>query len=68
MSRRFRLIHRWVSLAFLATVVLAVGGALGLPEWLFYLPLAPLLLLMVTGIYLNGQTFRRNAHLPRERR
>ena len=51
MSRRFRLIHRWVSLAFLATVVLAVGGALGLPEWLFYLPLAPLLLLMVTGIW-----------------
>ena len=68
MSRRFRLIHRWVSLAFLATVVLAVGGALGLPEWLFYLPLAPLLLLMVTGIYLNVQTFLRNAHLPRERR
>ena len=68
MSRRFRLIHRWVSLAFLATVVLAVGGALGLPEWLFYLPLAPLLLLMATGIYLNVQTFRRDAHLPRERR
>jgi len=53
-----RTIHRWTSQIFLATVVLAFLAALGLPEWLFYLPLAPLLVLAVTGTYLNIVTFR----------
>lgn len=58
MSARARTIHRRSSQAFLATVVLAFMAALGLPEWLYYLPLAPLLLLMLTGTYLNVVTYR----------
>lgn len=53
-----RTIHRWTSQVFLATVVLAFLAALGLPEWLFYLPLAPLLVLTLTGTYLNVATYR----------
>lgn len=53
-----RTIHRWTSQMFLATVVLAFLAALGLPAWLFYLPLAPLLVLAVTGTYLNIATYR----------
>lgn len=58
MSPRTRTIHRVSSLAFLATVALAFIAVLGLPEWLFYLPLGPLLLLMLTGTHLNLATYR----------
>lgn len=54
-----RTLHRWTSQVFLVTFVLALLAALGLPEWLFYLPLAPLLVLTVTGTYLNVTTWRR---------
>jgi hypothetical protein len=49
-----RQIHRWVSVAFTLTVlVIFVTQAVGeTPEWLFYLPLAPLLFLFLTGTYL----------------
>ncbi len=49
-----RQIHRWMSLAFTATVI-ACFVAVGLgepPEWLFYLPLPPLFVLLFTGLYL----------------
>lgn len=46
--------HRWVSMAFTATVVanfaaMAWGEP---PAWLVYAPLPPLLLLLVSGLYL----------------
>jgi hypothetical protein len=49
-----RQVHRWVSIAFTATVVanfvtLARGQP---PAWLTYSPLLPLALLLFTGLYL----------------
>lgn len=49
-----RQIHRWVSILFTVTVIvcfvaLAVAEP---PEWVFYLPLPPLFLLLLTGLYL----------------
>lgn len=54
-SKWIRQIHRWVSIAF-TLVVLALFAALGLgqepAEWVYFLPLIPLALLMLTGLYL----------------
>lgn len=49
-----RQVHRWVSVAFtLSILIIIVTQALGEPpEWLFYVPLAPLLFLLLTGTYL----------------
>jgi ABC-type polysaccharide/polyol phosphate export permease len=50
-----RQIHRWLSIAFTA-VVLAIFVMLGAGQepayWLYFLPLLPLALLMLTGLYL----------------
>jgi hypothetical protein len=49
-----RKIHRWMSIAFTATVIVSFL-ALTLEEppiWLFYLPLPPLALQLFTGLYL----------------
>jgi cellulose synthase/poly-beta-1,6-N-acetylglucosamine synthase-like glycosyltransferase len=49
-----RQIHRWLSIAFTATVV-ANFVAMGLgqpPAWVVYSPLLPLFLLLFTGLYL----------------
>jgi len=49
-----RQIHRWLSIAFTATVI-ANFVALGLgeePAWLVYAPLLPLFLLLLTGLYM----------------
>lgn len=46
--------HRWISIVFTATVV-ANFAALGLgepPFWLYLLPLLPLALLAITGLYM----------------
>ena len=46
--------HRWLSMLFTATVV-ANFVAIGLgrtADWLYMLPLPPLLLLLVSGLYL----------------
>jgi hypothetical protein len=47
--------HRWLSMAFTAGV-LAVFAALGAgrepPEWAYLLPLPPLALLLLSGLYL----------------
>lgn len=55
-SRWVRQTHRWVSIVFAATVVanivaMAIGGGTP-PPWLTYLPLLPLALLLLTGLYL----------------
>jgi hypothetical protein len=45
--------HRWVSIAFTATVIICFVALSGiLPFWVFYVPLLPLFLLMVTGLYM----------------
>ncbi len=50
-----RQIHRWLSIIFTAVVV-GIFGALGLgkepAEWVYFLPLFPLALLLLTGLYL----------------
>jgi ABC-type polysaccharide/polyol phosphate export permease len=50
-----RPLHRWTSIVF-TTVVLAIFLALGLGhqpvEWVYFLPLFPLALLMLTGLYM----------------
>jgi hypothetical protein len=50
-----RQIHRWVAMVF-TVLVLAIFAALGLgqepAQWVYVLPLFPLALLMLTGLYL----------------
>ena len=49
-----RQIHRWLSIAFTATVVAnLIAMALGEPPiWVVYSPLSPLFLLLFTGLYM----------------
>ncbi len=47
--------HRWVSIAFTLTVAVifaALGMGLEPAEWVYLLPLFPLALLALTGLYL----------------
>ncbi|TXK41605.1 hypothetical protein [Nonomuraea sp. C10] len=49
--------HRWLSMTFTVTVVvtvvaIAVAGQEGPAEWIYYVPLLPLALLLPTGLYL----------------
>ena len=50
-----RQIHRWLSIIFTA-VVAAIFIALGVgkepAQWIYFLPLLPLALLMLTGLYM----------------
>jgi hypothetical protein len=53
-SKWVRQVHRWLSIAFTATVV-ANFVAMGLgepPAWVVYSPLPPLLLLLLSGLYM----------------
>ena len=54
MTSLIRTIHRWASLLFsLAVAAIFAGMALvALPEWVYYLPLPPLAVLLPTGLYL----------------
>ena len=49
-----RRVHRWLGIAFTATVIANfVGIALGgVPAWITYSPLLPLFLLMFSGLYM----------------
>jgi len=53
-SAWLRQFHRWVAIAFTATVVANfVARAIGTPSpWVTYSPLLPLALLLLTGLYL----------------
>lgn len=56
-SKAIRQTHRWVAVAFTLTVVanfvaLAQGGGAQPPAWITYAPLAPLAVLLLTGLYL----------------
>lgn len=50
-----RQIHRWMSIVF-TVVVIAIFIALGLgkqpAEWVYFLPLFPLFVLLFTGLYM----------------
>jgi hypothetical protein len=49
-----RQIHRWLSIAFTATVIanFVTMGLGGPPTWVVYSPLLPLFLLLFTGLYM----------------
>jgi hypothetical protein len=54
MSQMIRTTHRWLGVTLIALtliniVAFAIGQAI---PWLYYLPLAPLFLLMLTGLYM----------------
>ena len=50
-----RQVHRWLSIVFTA-IVITIFGMLGAgqepAQWVYYLPLLPLALMMVTGLYM----------------
>lgn len=54
-NKWIRQVHRWVSVIF-TLIVLGIFLSLGLgrqpTQWVYYLPLAPLALLLLSGIYL----------------
>jgi hypothetical protein len=54
-SNFIRVFHRWTSIAF-TLVVAAIFAALAIGQevvqWLYYAPLLPLFLLLVTGLYM----------------
>lgn len=53
-NNRVRQVHRWVSIAFTVTVAVCFIS-LGQEKpaaWVFYVPLLPLALLTITGLYL----------------
>ena len=50
-----RQIHRWVSIIFTAVVIslfIALGIGRAPPEWVYFLPLPPLFVLLLTGLYM----------------
>jgi hypothetical protein len=68
-----RQIHRWLSIAFTVTVI-ANFVAMGMgepPAWVVYSPLAPLFLLLFSGLYmfalpyLSGRSSERQHPLRR---
>lgn len=63
-SRAIRTVHRWASIVFVA-VVAAIFVALGMGrevvDRVYYLPLAPLAVLALTGLYLFVLPYLRRA-------
>jgi hypothetical protein len=53
-NKGVRTTHRWLSIAFTVTVIVCfIAIAQEQPaEWVFYLPLPPLFLLLFSGLYL----------------
>nr|WP_075997447.1 hypothetical protein [Salaquimonas pukyongi] len=69
-SKLIRQCHRWLSIVF-TLIVLGIFGALGLgkepAEWVYFLPLAPLALMLVTGLYLFALPYTaKQRHKPAE--
>jgi hypothetical protein len=53
-NKGIRQFHRWTSIAFTVVVIanfVAIGMGKPVP-WLYYVPLLPLALLLITGLYL----------------
>ena len=61
--------HRWLAVAF-TLVVVAIFIALGMgkqpAQWVYYLPLFPLALLMPTGLYLFVLPYATNRRRRRQ--
>lgn len=59
-SKFIRVFHRWTSLGFML-IVAAIFAMLGLgqqpAQWLYYAPLAPLFLLLITGAWMFFQPY-----------
>ncbi len=54
-SRWIRQTHRWLSIIFtliVAGIFVALGMGSEPAEWVYFLPLAPLFLLMFSGLYM----------------
>jgi hypothetical protein len=67
MNTWFRQVHRILAIVFTATVIITTI-ALALPEpvvWVSYVPLLPLFLLMVSGLYLFALPHRGRARAAR---
>ncbi len=58
-SRGIRRTHRWLAIAFTAPVIANfIAYAFGEPPpWLVFSPLPPLLLLMLSGLYMFAQPY-----------
>ncbi|WP_027500452.1 hypothetical protein [Rhodococcus sp. UNC363MFTsu5.1] len=65
-NNRFRQIHRWTSIVFTVTVIVAtVAVALKAAIWFSYLPLLPLAVLLFSGLYMFVLPYtRRSARRP----
>jgi hypothetical protein len=63
MSQLIRTTHRWLGVTLIAlTLINIVAFAIGQAvPWLYYLPLAPLFLLMITGLYMFVLPYTRKA-------
>lgn len=58
-NKRLRQTHRWLSIAFTVSIVVTVV-ALAQAEpvvWVSYVPLLPLALLLITGLYMFAQPY-----------
>lgn len=71
-NKWIRQCHRWISVAFTVTVVvniavMSVGRGEMPPPWVIYSPLLPLLLLVLSGLYLFVLPYaaRRREHAGR---
>lgn len=67
-SKFTRVFHRWTSLVFVL-IVAAIFVMLGMgqqpAQWIYYLPLPPLFLLMLTGLYMFFQPYLAKARRGR---
>ena len=59
-SRFIRQFHRWTSIVFVAIVIMIfamLGAGTEPAQWIYFLPLPPLFLLMATGLYMFFQPY-----------
>lgn len=65
LSTWIRQTHRWLSIVF-TVIVGAIFATLGLgkdpAEWIYFLPLAPLFVLLLTGLYMFAQPYAAGRH------
>lgn len=67
-SKFIRVFHRWTSIAF-TLVVVAIFAMLGMgqqpQQWIYYVPLLPLFLLLISGLYMFFLPYVAKARKPR---
>jgi hypothetical protein len=62
LNAAIRQIHRWLSILFtgiVAGIFLALGLGKTPVDWVYYLPLLPLALLMLSGLYMFALPYAR---------